>query len=233
MLQRLRRRRRRKLAEHRLAREQPEHLGKRRLLGIAEAVEVQRCDPRFECGVEIDGDPGHRLRAEHLAPGLFQRIEHLAGLCAARHLPSVERRVMVAQLQRYGVGLAAGAHDLLIRQRRIRTLDPHRVPVCAGVLGHELDVDLLGAADRPRHCRGGPAKLVEALVRPARAVLQECCHRLCRVPRAARLEARKEVTCRSEGALRGSQQMCGSFTSLQVRVTWTPVSGSSVPKQRW
>ena len=41
VLQRLHRRRGRKLAEHRLAREQPEHFRKRRLLGIAEAVEVQ------------------------------------------------------------------------------------------------------------------------------------------------------------------------------------------------
>ena len=90
VLQRLHRRRRRKLAEHRLACEQPEHLGQRRLLRIAEAIEVQRRDPRFERGVEIDGDSGHRLRAEHLAARLLQRIEHLSGLCAARHVPGVE-----------------------------------------------------------------------------------------------------------------------------------------------
>ena len=113
---RLRGRGGRKLAEHRLASEEPQHLRVRCLLGIALTVEVERSDPCFERGVEIDGDPGHRLRAQHLAAGLLQHVEHLPGLRAARDVPGMEGRVVVAQLERHRVGLAAGAHHLLVRQ---------------------------------------------------------------------------------------------------------------------
>ena len=244
-------------AQHGLAREQSEHLGQRRLLGVREAIEVQRRDARLEGGIEIDGDAGHRLRAEHLAPRLLQGVEHLPGLGAARHVPGVERRIVVAQLQRRRVGLSAGAHHLLIRKRRVRTLDPHRVSRRTRILGHELDVGLLGAADRPRHRRGAPAKLVEGLAGPARAVLQQCGHRLCGVRCRTHVQARGQPRAvadpgrafavgvpfghgRSGQALRRAARrppvagwMCRSVTGVQVRVTLTPVSGSSVPKQRW
>ena len=198
-------RRRRKLAEHRLARQKADHLGQRRLPGITGAVEIERCDPRFERRVEIDGDAGHRPGAEHLAPGLLQHVEHLAGLCAARHVPGVQRRVVVAQLQRRRVRLAAGAHDLLVRQRRIRALDPHRAPRRTRSFGHELDVELPGAPDRPRRRRRGPAERVEGFVRPARAVLQDRCHGAppCITGSTARSRRKPPVPAAASGDVRG------------------------------
>ena len=212
VLQHLHRRGRRKLAEHGLAREQSEHLGERRPFGVAEAVEAQGFDPRVERGVEVDGDPGHRPRAERLAPRLFQDVEHLAGLGAARRVPGVERRVVVAQLQRRRIGLAAGAYHLLVRQRRIRARDPHRPPRRAGALGHELDVQLPGAPDRPRRRRGGAAERVEGPVGPGRAVSGERRHRVCRA--AVRLRsgwpARRSPAARRRSSAGSTRRRSGA-----------------------
>ena len=73
-----------------------------------------RSRPRFatrasSTASRVDGHARHRLRAEHLAPRLLQRVEHLPGLRAARHVPGVEPGIVMPHLQRHGVGLPAGA----------------------------------------------------------------------------------------------------------------------------
>jgi hypothetical protein len=60
-----------------------------------------------EAGAQVGGDAGHVLGADGLDAHVLQRVEHLARLAAGGGAGGVGGLVVVAQLERHGVGGAA------------------------------------------------------------------------------------------------------------------------------
>ena len=103
-------------AEELFAGDQADHVGDRRIflgLDAGMAALVGALAPQ---GREIVGDADHLAGAQRLDADLLDRLEDRARRLAAGHAAQMGLAVVMAQLQRHRIGLAADAADILDRQ---------------------------------------------------------------------------------------------------------------------
>src|SRR5713226_3412574 len=140
---------RRRRAGERFARQQAHRLGQRHVVALAEMLVALAAIALVEHGGEIGGAAGHAPRAQRLDPRLPGALDAGARGLAARQSPRMKRDVVIAQLERGGVGGAAYGRRLGVAQiaRRQRQAHPR-----AGGGGALEDLErrlVLGHALRP------------------------------------------------------------------------------------
>ena len=140
----------RRLAGQPLAHDQADRGGERHLLAAARAG--QRIGPQPHLGQpgEIGAHPGHGARAERLDPRLLGGVEHRARRLVGRGDAAVQRRIVMAEAQRRGVGEAARLGGLLGADRAARHRRLDRLARHARRVAGEAQLDLGIAGDRPR-----------------------------------------------------------------------------------
>ena len=111
-------------------------------------------------GGEIVGDAHHLAGTQRLDADLFHCLEDRARRLAARDPAQVGLAVVVAQLQRHRVGLAADAAHILDRQIARRHGDAGFLAQQRTAVGYEGDVHFL-ARHRPHRGGGDATKLLE------------------------------------------------------------------------
>ena len=107
---------RRRGAQKLLAGDQADHVGDRRVVLGLDAGMAALVGALAPQGREIVGDAGHAAGAQRLDADLLDRLEDRARGLAARHAAQMRLAVVVAQLQRHRIGLAAHAAHILDRQ---------------------------------------------------------------------------------------------------------------------
>jgi hypothetical protein len=158
------------LAGHGLAHQQAHHLGEIVLLPRVDAGIALLPAMFLERGGEVLGDAGHALRADRLDPRGLDRIEDLAGERSPRALLAVGLDVVVLQLERDRIGLAAGAGDFVGRHVARGRGQPRLAAQEAGLpaagrTGGEAHLDVIALADRADRRAGDAAKLIDRIFR--------------------------------------------------------------------
>ncbi len=146
---------RRRRTGERFPRQQAHRLGQRHVVALADMLVALAAIALVEHGREIGGDAGHAPRAQRLDPRLLGALEDGARGLAARQAPRMERGIVVAQLERGGVGGAAHGRRLGMAQIARRQREAHPRARGGRRLGAIADGDILALRQRAHGGGGG------------------------------------------------------------------------------
>ena len=138
-----------------LPRHQPHGFGDRRVLDVGDARVAARLAAPGQRGVEIRRDTGHVPGPDGLDPHLFERFEHGARRLPGGRAPGMELDIVVAQLERHRIGLAAQLRHLAFGQVAGGDRQP-RLVLDQTRLRAEIDRHVLAPGDGA-HRRAGDA----------------------------------------------------------------------------
>ena len=178
-------------------------LGDGRVVAFLDAVIAAAAAAFFQGRGQVGRDTRHAAGADRLDPGLLDRLVDVAGDLAARHMPGMGFRIVVAQAQGHRIGLAPQVRDFVVAQFARGQGQMRRLALDAGRLAGEADGQLAPARHRPHRGAGDPLEFLDRIGSVAHAKI---------IPRSP------------------SPRFLGTDHEM---VTLTPDSGSSVPKQRW
>ena len=133
-----------------------------RILALGDAGEAALAAMLPKRRAQILAHARHGVGADRLEARLLDRVEDVAGEFAARRLAAVDGRVVVAQLERDGVGLAAHLRDLVGRQVVGRQRQLRLAAEQAMLAGREADRQLVLARDRAHRGAGDALELLGA-----------------------------------------------------------------------
>ena len=102
---------------HLVADQKRERGGQRQLVALGHAVQAVRLAFLVELAAQIGVHAGHVGAAQHLDPGLFQRVIGFARLAGAGRARNMQRVVVMAQAQSDGIRRAAQLGELGRRQQ--------------------------------------------------------------------------------------------------------------------
>jgi hypothetical protein len=153
---------RRRRARQRFAHEHADDLGQRPVAALGDAGEAALPAMLGERGGEILGNAHHLAGADRLYARLLDRVEDRARHLAGRCLPRMQHGVVMAQLQRDGIRLAAHIGDLVRRQLMRRRRQPRLGAEQPVLARRERDGQIVALGDRPHGGAGDPLELLDA-----------------------------------------------------------------------
>ena len=131
----------------RLAQDQAQRLGQRRIGLVVHFGEIGAEQPVFQHLVDIAGHAGHADAAQRLDAGLLQRIIGGAGFGLGRGALAVGVGVVAREPHGHGVALAAGNGDVAQRRQARQVGEPRLVGGQHRPVGREAHFELALAAD--------------------------------------------------------------------------------------